>query len=318
MVDVPVVVIGAGGAVGRALLGHLEGRWPAIAIDRVPLAGVAKAVCLDITDEEALAAIACELPDRFHLIHLAANLDNDMARSSKNLRDNLLGVSTPLSFFGKRLAHVTYVSSISVYGPGRAGPICENEPLAPTTPYAIGKAAGETIARGLSAINGVPVTIFRPAQLFGLKSAEATLPHQLLSGMSAGIEMTLEADPSIKRDYLWVGDVVDALLRQVELPVPGVFNLGSDQPIALGELFARASQRFGTTYRMSGKVRGFDQWLDICRARTELGFCPRLAVLDWLDRASPAEPFALSSLAEDHRFGVAHPIAIGSKDVGPV
>lgn len=287
-----LLILGAGGAVGRALLRRIPDDRRVVAVDRVPLAGIADSLVADLDDAGALAALAERIVGPVHLLHLAANLDNDQAHITRALRDNLLGVSTPISVFGARIAHLTFVSSISVYGAQPSNPIGEDQPLEPASPYATGKAAGEIVAAGLGRLFAAPATILRPTQLFGLHSARTTLPHQLVARMAAGEGMTLKGDPAQRRDYLWVGDLVDVLARQVEAPVAGTFNIGSGAPVTLQALFEAAAARFGAVFHRAPGEGGFDQWLDIAAARTKLGFRPRRPVLEWLATVDPTEPFA--------------------------
>lgn len=285
------VILGAGGSVGRALVARLGEEQDVVLVDRLPIRGGKRSLVFDLADDAALSKLAFELPDDIHLVHLAANLDNDLSRLAGTLRDNLLGVSSPLALLGSKARHITYVSSISVYGSAARNPIDEDEPLAPSTPYAIAKASGEMLASGLARMFGVPATIFRPAQMFGLPSARETLPHVLLARMSAGEPMVLSAPPETCRDYVWIGDVASALARQISQPVPGTFNLGSGAPVTFEALFTSAGKRFGMSYERRPTTGGFDQWLKIDRARERLGFAPTLSVLDWISEADPANPF---------------------------
>lgn len=291
-----VLLVGGGGAVGRALLEQ----WPGCSIlvlDRrlPPLPAGIRGHEIDLADLDGLAAMAAGLTGSVHLVHLAASLDNDLSpvRVRQALSDNILGTAGLVSVLAPKLSHLTLVSSISVYGIPEACPVPEDHPIRPTSLYGIGKAGAELVATSLGDLHSVPVTILRPAQLFGLRSAEFTLPHLLVSRMSQGMPMTLRGDPDDERDYLAAGDFVRLLVAQLEAPRRGTFNVGAGEGVSLGTLFARAAQRFGASYEITANTSGasFSQLLDTARVRHSFGWRPETPILDWIDTVDPEAPF---------------------------
>lgn len=105
-----------------------------------------------------------------HVVHAAG------ARTSACARDPLGAVES--NVFGTEIVfraacsvgsveRILLLSSAAVYGPAR-GPLRENAPLAPTTPYAISKAAAELVAFGYAERVGCSVAIARPGFVMGL------------------------------------------------------------------------------------------------------------------------------------------------------
>jgi nucleoside-diphosphate-sugar epimerase len=132
-------------------------------------------------------------------------------------------------------AKVIYFSSY-LYGTPEYLPIDEKHPLAPHNPYAQSKLIGEKICEGYNRDFNVPVIIFRPFNIYGPGQNPLFLIPGIISQIKTG-GLNLK-DPRPKRDYLFVTDVVNAVLLGVEYTGSPfeVFNLGSGVSYSVNEI----------------------------------------------------------------------------------
>lgn len=280
-----VLLIGGAGSLGRAMVE----RWPSDLeppiIWDVVVADRDGATALDLTDAAAVQDAVADLPDTVHVVHLAARLsvsaEPDIVRES--ILNNVASLVVPATVLDKRIGTLTLVSSVSVYDATTPSPLPECALPGPRTSYGAGKAAAEVIGSALARMGGWRFCAIRPTQLFGLPSAQQSLPHVLVDRGKAGEELTLSADPATLRDYLHVDDATALLLEQCRSPREGIFNLGSGSPVSLGALFDAAASRWGVPVRHSSAVATrADQFLDITHTCEEFNFNPRNSVLDWI------------------------------------
>jgi UDP-glucose 4-epimerase len=139
---------------------------------------------------------------------------------------------------------VVYASSAAVYGDNAALPLAEREMLTPLTPYGADKAACELQARAAFAVRGVPSSGMRFFNVFGPrqdpKSPYSGVISIFAENILAGRPLTIFGDGQQTRDFVFVGDVVAALLAAMERQDKSarVFNVGRGERITLLKLIA--------------------------------------------------------------------------------
>jgi len=179
---------------------------------------------------------------------------------------------------------ITFMSTY-VYGAPHYAPVDEAHPIAPNSPYNHSKALGEELCRFYHETFGVPVTILRPFNIYGPGQARHFLIPEIFGQLmdSGRPEVTLK-DLAPQRDYVYVDDVVRALMLTAEKPQAyGVFNLGSGEAVSVAELADRC-------IRVSGivkPVRSLEQArpneisgiaADIRNAGERLGWAPEYSL----------------------------------------
>jgi len=199
---------------------------------------------------------------------------------------NLLGTLRVLEFCrveGARLIHL----SAYIYGQPEKLPIAESAPVRANNPYALSKHMAEQACRFHAEQFGVPVTILRPFNVYGPGQARQFLIPTILAQLrDTKVEM-LDLEP--RRDYVFLPDLVDAILRAEMLTAPGcrVVNIGSGQSVSVAEIVAAAQAVAGTSLKVvsRGKKRSNeipDVVADITTARDLLAWSPHNGLAEGL------------------------------------
>lgn len=227
----------------------------------------------------------------FHLISttLPQSSNDDPAF---DVRSNLLatlGLLEQLRAFPQ--VKLIFVSSGgTVYGVPAAVPIPETHPTDPTCSYGIVKLAIEKYLALYRILHGLDYRILRLANPYG-PGQQATRAQGVvgvfLARIALGELIEVWGDGSVVRDYLYVGDVVTALMRAAEYDgETRIFNIGSGQGNSVREIIAAVEAATGKAAEVRYTPgRKFDipvSVLDIARARAELDWSPRTGLAEGL------------------------------------
>lgn len=129
---------------------------------------------------------------------------------------------------------MVFTSSREVYGEAAALPVPESAPLNPKNAYGASKAAAELYCR-VFAESGMDVVVFRLANVYGPGDAERVIPLFLAHALS-GRPLVIYGEDKLL-DFVWIGDVVDALVKAQTAPVAGqTINIGSGEGTTLPAL----------------------------------------------------------------------------------
>ena len=184
---------------------------------------------------------------------------------------------------------VVYAGSSSAYGDTPTLPKREDMPTNPLSPYALQKLVGEQYMQLFTRLYGLETVTLRYFNVFGPRQ-DPSSPYSgvislFLRALTEGRVPTIHGDGEQTRDFTYVANVVDGVLRAVEAPgVAGeVINLATGQRVSLNQLYAMLQSLTGSTVAAShgppraGDVR--DSQADIEKARRLLGYKP-IAGLD--------------------------------------
>jgi nucleoside-diphosphate-sugar epimerase len=146
----------------------------------------------------------------------------------------------------KRKPRVVYASSSSVYGERPDLPKREEQPVAPISPYAATKVAGELYASVWSRLFGVDTVGLRYFNVFGpgqdpKSEYAAVIPRFILWGMQ-GKPLQVHGDGTQSRDFTYIDNVVSANLLAAAAPASAVsgkaYNVGCGSRTSLLEIIA--------------------------------------------------------------------------------
>ncbi len=190
---------------------------------------------------------------------------------------------------------VVYAASASAYGSASdpAGQD-ENTPLCALSPYAATKLAGEFYCQSFAAFTSIETVRLRFFNVFGPRQ-RADSPYSgviaiFAAALAEGRTPIVHGDGLQSRDFVYVTDVAQALLRAAETPgVSGnVYNVGTGSSVTLLQLVAALNEVLGTDITpQNGEARVGDirhSRARIDRIRADLGYEPRVNFIDGLKR----------------------------------
>jgi UDP-glucuronate 4-epimerase len=137
--------------------------------------------------------------------------------------------------------HLVFASSSSVYGAGARAPFSEDQAAdRPVSFYGATKRANELMAHSYAHLYGLPVTGLRLFTVYGPWGRPDMTPYLFAKAILDGSPVRLFNEGRNLRDFTYVDDVAEGLLRVLlyppaEPPVPPyrVFNLGHHRPVEM-------------------------------------------------------------------------------------
>jgi UDP-glucose 4-epimerase len=135
-----------------------------------------------------------------------------------------------------------YAASSSCYGVNPPTPTREDDPIKPAHPYALSKWMGEELVLHYGQVYKLPVVSLRLFNVYGPRArtsgAYGAVMGTFLAQRANGAPLTIVGDGTQHRDFVHVRDVVNAFMLAATSNVPGVFNIGSGDPLSINELAA--------------------------------------------------------------------------------
>ncbi len=222
---------------------------------------------LDLADRKAAAAVFAE--QRFpHVVHLAAqagvrySLDHPEAYVDANLQA-FANVLEGCRHHGCR--HLLYASSSSVYGANTRLPFRTSDNVDhPINLYGATKKANELMAHSYSHLFGLPTTGLRFFTVYGPWGRPDMAMWLFTKAILAGEPIRLFNRGAMRRDFTFVDDVVEAVVRLIGRPAAAnpqwtgsqpdpassaapwrVYNIGNNQPVEVLEVVALIEQALG-------------------------------------------------------------------------
>src|SRR5262245_12619613 len=249
----------------------------------------------DVGDPGAVRRAVAGADFVFHLAALASVQKSveDPAATHRVCATGTLNVLDAARHAGVR--RVFYAGSASAYGLPVRDVQSETDPLRALSPYAAAKLAGEFYAQSFSAALGLETVTVRFFNIFGPRQ-RADSPYSgvialFVSALMAGRTPTVFGDGQQSRDFVYVADAVQALIKAAAAPpkVSGeVYNVGTGRSVTLLELIATLNKLLGThIVPRHGPPRPGDirhSRADISRARHDLGYEPVVSLEDGLRR----------------------------------
>jgi nucleoside-diphosphate-sugar epimerase len=180
-----------------------------------------------------------------------------------------------------------YASSSSVYGDAEAYPTTESICPRPVSPYGVTKLAAEHLCELYRTAFAVPTASLRLFTVYGPRQRPDVAFSRLVSSVLSGYPFTLYGDGEQTRDFTFVDDVVDAMLRVANAEWTGVANVGGGVRTSMKEV-VRVIEGLAGPIRIvhapaqRGDVR--HTAADTTLARESFGYEPRVSLADGLTR----------------------------------
>jgi UDP-glucuronate 4-epimerase len=246
----------------------------------------------DLRDRAAIAAaVARARPDK--VVHLAAQagVRPSLAKPQLYVDVNVTGTLHLLdAMVATGCKRLVYGGTSSVYGASSKPPFREDDPAdRPISPYAATKRAAELLAHTWHAIHGLRVTVLRFFTVYGPRQRPEMAIHKFARLMLAGQPIPRFGDGSSVRDYTYVDDILDGVVKAVDHDEGfGVYNLGESKTWSLTQLLELLAKELGVAANVDKQP---DQpgdvpatCADITKSKRVLGYDPSVALPEGIRR----------------------------------
>ena len=222
------------------------------------LAARFKFVLGDIADAEVVGPLVA---DADAVVNFAAesHVDRSILDADAFLRTGVIGVHVLLEAVRRESARKTkryvQVSTDEVYGAVEEGLSTETDPLAPRSPYAAAKAAGELLVRSYVITHGVDAVVTRGANTYGPFQHPEKLIPLFITNALGGRDLPLYGDGLQQRDWLHVDDHADAVGFVLDHGVGGeAYNIACDEARYNRDVTARILELTGKPWSLVRSV----------------------------------------------------------------
>ena len=241
----------------------------------------------DIRDPESLRKIfAAHTFDA--VIHLAAlagvrpSIERPLEYESVNIRGTLNLWECCKDFGIKKFV---CASSSSVYGNNKTVPFSEKDRVdGPISPYAATKKCTEILGHVYHKLYEIDMFQLRFFTVYGPRQRPDLAIYKFAELISAGREIPFYGDGSTARDYTFINDIIDGIIKSIHYlqsnaGIYEVLNLGENAVITLNEMVEMLEQALGKkSFKKYLPPQPGDMpktYADISKARTLIGYSPR-------------------------------------------
>ena len=296
-----ILVTGGAGFIGSHLLQLLQGQQGVEVVVYDNLSSgrrehVPKGIRLvegDVRDAEGLARLfASEGFDS--VVHLAAQtmVPYSLSHPEEDCQINLLGLINILECCRKyAVKHIVFSSSAAVYGDNLNIPLHEEEKPMPTSAYGITKMASEHYLRMYHDLYGLNTTVLRFANVYGERQGaggEGGVVSIFCKLLAAGQGVTVFGNGEQTRDFVYAGDIAEALWRGSQLEGHHMINISTQKETSVNQLLAAFKQAVGREFPVQyAPIREGDIFRSVLangRCVELLGFCPAMNLQEGVAR----------------------------------
>jgi UDP-glucuronate 4-epimerase len=239
----------------------------------------------DIRDAAAMAQVFRE-GEFDGVVHLAAlaGVRPSLERPAEFADVNVHGTAALLEqavLHGK--PRVVFASSSSVYGEREDGPFRETDPVErPVSPYAATKRAGELLAHTFHYGHGLQVVCARIFTAYGPRQRPDLAIRKFADRMLDGDAIPVYGDGTALRDFTFVDDLVDGLIRALDRELGfAILNFGAGRKVELREVIRLLEQQLGVDAKIDWQPKQVGDvprtWADITAAQEAVGYAPRVS-----------------------------------------
>lgn len=245
---------------------------------------------VELADAAAVNALFARLqPTR--VVHLAAQagVRYSLQNPAAYIQSNLVGFGNMLEACRQHgVAHLVYASSSSVYGANAKVPFSEDDRVdAPVSLYAATKKSNELMAHSYSHLFQLPCTGLRFFTVYGPWGRPDMAYFSFAEKMARGEPIPVFAEGRLTRDFTYIDDIVEGVVRLLFKPTPAgengaaphaVFNIGNHHPVQVLDFIRTLERVMGIEARMDflpmqpGDVPATHAAID--KLRDWVGFAP--------------------------------------------
>lgn len=289
LVNIPCLVLGGGGFIGRALVEALMRRGARVTgFGRIgPLSNVPAEIPWIPGDFADRVALARAIQGNEIVFHLLGGSTPESSNADP-LSDLMAGAAATLALLeicrAEGTRKIVFASSGgTVYGIPQQVPIGENAATDPISAYGVNKLAVEKYLQLYRHLHGIDCAVLRVSNPFGpLQSPwrRQGLIANTIFKLLVGEPIEIWGDGSVVRDYVYIDDLVEAFVSASLYSGPhNVFNIGSGVGLSVKAVVEEVARVLGVgnielTYKPSRPADVPINVLDITRAKAELSWSP--------------------------------------------
>ena len=293
------LITGAAGFLGSALANHLayeghqvRGLDDLSAGDREVLSGDVLFTRGDVNDRPKLWSLLQDVDCVYHLAARVSVPESILYPSEYNAVNVAGTVSLMEAMRDVGVRRVVFISSGAVYGDQGDQPLAEAARPDPQSPYAVSKLAAEYYVRTIGSLYGIETVCLRVFNAYGpgqrlLPSHPPVIPNFLNQAVRGGT-LVIHGDGSQTRDYVFVSDVVRAMVAAATTPDVDrtIINVGSGQETSTRDLRGLILDLTGgkaeVVYNPRSDPGVSRMCADLTLAEENLGYRPRVSLADGL------------------------------------
>ena len=292
-----ILVTGAAGFIGYHLSRRLlETGHDVVAIDKVNL-NERLAILVQYGNFDfrhgniADTSFSQEVGDVNYIVHLAALPDvrKSVGRPHTQIQQDVLGYISLLEYAKvvKGLKRMVFISSSSVYGSGRG--FSETSSTMPISPYGVSKLNNENMNTCYCHLYGFPITSLRFFTVYGIYGRDNMVIWKFTENISLGKPISLFNNGLNERDFVYVSDVVDAILLAMfdeKSTGHNVYNVGTGTSVSVLEVVRTMEDMIGKTATLETLPPQLGDipktCADITKIKRELGYDPKIDITNGL------------------------------------
>ena len=271
-----------------AIVDNLDDYYPAelkrANLEEVKASGEFQFFPADIRDGDKLREVfATFKPDA--VIHLAARPGVRLSFAQPEAYTSINVVGTTQVFEISRqsgVRRIVFASSSSVYGQSGRAPFREDATIShPLSIYAATKVAGEAVAFTYSHAYALSVVCLRLFTACGPRQRPDLAIRKFAGMIREGKEIPIFGDGSLERDYTYIDDLVDGILRALDATGNfDIFNIGNSHPVRVDEMVNTLGRALGKPVRMKFVPTPAGEMVlthaDLAKANRILGYSPKV------------------------------------------
>ncbi|HSW90194.1 MAG TPA: NAD-dependent epimerase/dehydratase family protein [Patescibacteria group bacterium] len=236
-----ILVTGGAGFLGSHLCRSLAGAGHSVRVLDHNKNPEFETVVGDVGDSEMVANTLRDVSVVFHLAsHIEAG--ESVEKPYEYTRNNVLGTVVLLEEMRKaNITRFIFSSSAAIYGEPIRVPIFEDDRTMPINPYGMTKLAMEALASSYAYAHKFSCVALRYFNLYGPGENHIPETHAIprfISQIKEGGEVTVWGNGEHKRDFVYIGDIVDAHVKALRLEDPGYYymNLSGKNATSVAEV----------------------------------------------------------------------------------
>jgi len=222
----------------------------------------------------------------FHTAALARvqpSIENPLEYNNVNVTGTLNMLKASVDYKVKRFV---FSSSSSVYGNVEQLPTSEGHSLNPMSPYALHKLIGEQYCKLFSELYDLETVSLRYFNVFGdgmsLEGAYKLVIPIFIEQRLNNKPMTIRGDGEQRRDFTYVGDVVDANIKCMDYPLElngDVYNIGNGDNRSVNQI---ANMIGGDIINVKPVIEPRETLADNSKVKKVLGWKTTMKIEDWI------------------------------------